>query len=420
VSVTTTVLFNSPQREIASLLQARLGSAAVIQIVSGFVTVEGMDALKPVLLANPGALGTFVVGAGTYRAFDAFDALVKAGVRQANLYVHLGHDRLPRGGTSNTFQRYHPMLHSKVYYGEVGDGTAWAVIGSHNVTSFALTGLNGEAAVLLEGAYSEPQFEAIRNHIATARRQAIAYDPGMKAAYAWWTNQFMLAPASEAGDVSPDAVSTRTLLILAQSENGNVPLADEIVYFELPPAVKIASMGTNIHLFLFRNLPPSPQDALANLDAALRSYQCEVWGLEMQGGGVELIADWWIDNPPAPILRRGKYSVRPTPRPDMQQVRVRVADRVDRNFEYLFDAGSRGWRPIVDDRQPLRVSGEEPARVQMQGQPSYEYAEWYRVKALTPYDGARRDLSALTLEGMFPEVGPFILLSLRRRERREP
>ncbi len=35
-----------------------------------------------------------------------------------------------------------------IYYMELPGGDACAFIGSHNVTAFALTGLNGEAAVL--------------------------------------------------------------------------------------------------------------------------------------------------------------------------------------------------------------------------------------------------------------------------------
>jgi HKD family nuclease len=43
------------------------------------------------------------------------------------------------------------MLHSKVYIFELGGGASAAFVGSHNLTRFALYGLNGEASVLLEG-----------------------------------------------------------------------------------------------------------------------------------------------------------------------------------------------------------------------------------------------------------------------------
>jgi hypothetical protein len=43
------------------------------------------------------------------------------------------------------YARYHPMLHSKVYFFELAGGTSTAFVGSHNLTRFALYGLNGEA-----------------------------------------------------------------------------------------------------------------------------------------------------------------------------------------------------------------------------------------------------------------------------------
>jgi HKD family nuclease len=56
-------------------------------------------------------------------------------------------------------------MHSKVYYAEHQDETASAIIGSHNTTGFALAGLNGEAAVLIEGPKKEVQFQEIRRHL---------------------------------------------------------------------------------------------------------------------------------------------------------------------------------------------------------------------------------------------------------------
>jgi len=67
----------------------------------------------------------------------------------------------------------------------MGDGQAAAFVGSHNLTSFALNGKNGEAAVLLEGPADAPQLAALRRHVDEAVRQAVPYDPGMKEAYAW-------------------------------------------------------------------------------------------------------------------------------------------------------------------------------------------------------------------------------------------
>jgi hypothetical protein len=77
------------------------------------------------------------------------------------------------------------MLHSKIYFFEI-DGTATVFVGSQNLTGFALRGLNGEAGVLLDGGSSDPVFGVVRGHIAESFRQAIPYDPSLKAAYAQW------------------------------------------------------------------------------------------------------------------------------------------------------------------------------------------------------------------------------------------
>ena len=73
MTISTTVLFDSPRREIASLLNCKLEQSVSTQIVAGFATIDGMKAIENSLRINPKALHAFVIGAGTYRAFDAFE-----------------------------------------------------------------------------------------------------------------------------------------------------------------------------------------------------------------------------------------------------------------------------------------------------------------------------------------------------------
>ena len=170
MTVTAQVLFSKPQHEIASLLRDRLSRCATASLVAGFMTVEGIEAIAAPLRAHPRKLAHLVVGAATWRAFDALDRLLAAGVAPAALYVHLGHTR-PTGTNRHPFARYHPMLHSKVYLLDMGDGQAAAFVGSHNLTGFALHGKNGEAGVLLEGPADAPQFVALRQHVDEAVRR---------------------------------------------------------------------------------------------------------------------------------------------------------------------------------------------------------------------------------------------------------
>jgi len=77
------------------------------------MTVEGIAAIAASLRAHPNKLAHLVVGAGTWRAFDALDRILDAKVDPAALHVHLGHTR-PTAGIKPPFARYHPMLHSEV------------------------------------------------------------------------------------------------------------------------------------------------------------------------------------------------------------------------------------------------------------------------------------------------------------------
>src|SRR3981081_1044875 len=183
MSVTATFMHSRPQREIASTIRNRLVGCRTAEIVSGFATPDGVEALRANSVSSQ--IKRLVLGAGTFKAFEALDGLISSGLPTGAARVHLGHTRAT-GGRKHPFARYRPMLHSKVYFFEMPDGTATAFVGSHNLTGFALRGLNGEAGVLLEGASSDPVFDEVREHIAESFRQAVPYDPSLKAAYAQW------------------------------------------------------------------------------------------------------------------------------------------------------------------------------------------------------------------------------------------
>jgi len=349
MTVTVQVLYGQPQHEIASLLRDRLARCAKASLVVGFMTVEGIEAIAAPLRAHPSKLVHLVVGAGTWRAFDALDRLLAAGIAQAALHVHLGHTR-PNAGIKNPFARYHPMMHSKVYLLDMGEGQAAAFVGSHNLTGFALHGKNGEAGVLLEGPADAPQFVALRRHVDEAVRQAVPYDPGMKEAYAWWTMQFIDGLYAEAnGDLPKDAENIRTIVVLAAYTSGRLPRPGQVIYFEIPEALdRIQSMQAEVHIYIFPTLPPTSSQALASLGTAIGRLSCKVEGIEAGRGGIELRADWYIDNRRRPELKLTVLPFRPTPGSGMQQVRVRVQGAVAGQYEYLFDPGKISWAPIYD------------------------------------------------------------------------
>src|SRR5262245_47210702 len=138
MSITPTTLFDLPQKEVASLVVDRIAKSSSTYIVTGFATPGGLSAIAAPIKARPQCLKRLIIGAATYPGFEAIDELIAAGVPPDRLHVHLGHTSAT-GGRKNPFARYHPMLHSKVYYMELPNSEACAFIGSHNVTSFALT-----------------------------------------------------------------------------------------------------------------------------------------------------------------------------------------------------------------------------------------------------------------------------------------
>lgn len=421
MTVTVQILFDHPQHEIASLLRDRLMRCVNASLVAGFMTVEGIEAIAAPLRAHPSKLANLVVGAATWRAFDALDRLLAAGVAAAALHVHLGHTR-PTGTNRHPFARYHPMMHSKVYLLDMGDGQAAAFVGSHNLTGFALQGKNGEAGVLLEGPANAPQLVALRQHVDEAVRQAVPYDPGMKEAYAWWTMQFIDGLYAEAnGDLPKDAENMRTIVVLAAYTSGRLPRSGQIIYFEIPEALdRIQSMQAEVHIYVFPTLPSTSSLGLASLGTAIARLSCKVEGIEAGRGGIELRADWHIDNRRRPELKPTVLPFRPTPGSGMQQVRVRVQGAVASQYEYLFDPGKIAWAPIYDPEGALVATpGEDTAQgteLALFDTPARVDAPWQRVRGLQRAMPAGSDARQLALWESTPESEAFILFSPRRRK----
>jgi len=145
------------------------------------------------------------------------------------------------------------MLHSKIYFMELPDSKACAFIGSHNATTFALNGLNGEAAIMLEGPSNSPEFEKVREHINTSRDQAVLYSPDLKEAFAWWMREYLDGMKAEIG-IPSDWTAVRTILLFANAASGERPKTGDHLYFEIPEGIEqIESLKTEaIYSFLKR------------------------------------------------------------------------------------------------------------------------------------------------------------------------
>jgi len=405
MSLTTTVLFDRPQKEIASLIQARLAACETAKIVTGFATPDGLAAIAGPIKTRPSILSTLIVGAGTYPAFEALDGLLAAGVSPSSLFIHLGHTAKTTSKT-NPFARYRPMLHSKIYYFEMPDGTASAFIGSNNLTSFALQGLNGEASVLLEGCKLEPAFGEIREHIAEAQAQAMPYVSSMKTAYAFWYREYLNGLFAEINEPR-DITSGRTILIFAESAKGSDPRAGDMVFFEIPKGIEqLERLKSQVHLFLFDTLPASPAIALAQAAVCKRRFLCRVHGLADKQGFKELPANWKILDSTHPVFENiPTGTFRPVTPKNMQQVQAEVSGKLDAVPEYVWDQNVTQWEPIY--KQDHKTSLELR---QKDGQPAIE-TRWHLVIGLRPAAKKSKEKDQLFLDLVAPTSNSYTLVS---------
>jgi hypothetical protein len=419
MTVRSTTLFERPQQEIASLITGKMEEASRTSIVTGFATPGGIGAIANSIRRRPRSLSTFVIGAATYPGFEALDQLLSAGVQPDSLRVHLGHTNRT-DGKKNPYARFHPMMHSKIYYMETEDSVACAFIGSHNVTSFALTGLNGEASVLLEGPADATQFEMVRQHIATVQRQSVQYSVGMKEAYAWWTREFIDGLRGEI-KIPTDWSSTRTILLFAEAGNDVRPAVGNTIYFEIPAGIEqIESLRTEAHLFLFDTLPRDPWQAIHGASQSSARYLCKIIGAENNQGNLEVACDWRIETGPRPSLRNVPSSIlRPQTAAGLQQVRARV-ELIDVDpYDYLFEREKVGWDPEFSPDERLEFFDQDAHKAtQLEALGNNRVLSgWRLVTGLVPRVGEAKERDEAALKLAAPESGSFILVSLRRRRK---
>lgn len=416
MTVTSTVLFGRPHEAIARLITARIAASTVTRIVSGFATPGGLGAIDAPIRANPAKLRTLVVGAATYPALQTLDDLLAAHVASNALRVHLGHSG-PANSKKHPFPRYHPMLHSKVYYMEMADGSACAFVGSHNLTSFALGGHNGEAAVMLEGLLDAVQFEEVRRHIDAVEQEAVIYDPALKEGYAWWSKQYFEGLDAEV-NLPRDWSTVRTILIFAEHPEARSVATGDDIYFELPDGIQIESLRTEVHLFVFDSLPSTPWEALARLQSARQKFTGVTLGADNEQGNVEVRVKWRIEQAPRPLLRLvpgGRY--RPNTATDMQQVRAKIREATVPPLEYAFEREKTGWEPVLSpERPPVKISEMESAIAVYEARGADRLiGDWRLVSGLQPRKGAAFESDQAALVLARPDAGAFVLVSLRRR-----
>lgn len=400
------VLFDDPHEPMAAKLAQLAASCRALRIVTGFATIDGLRTL-PSRLRSSNVLAELVVGAGTQRAFEAMDQLVSEGFPRDRLYVHLGHSRETKTGAKYPFLRYHPMLHSKIYLFEQDNAQFSAVVGSNNLTNFALNGLNGEAAICLSGPMSDPAYQVLVNNMDACRRQATPYDPAMKDGYAWWMAQFLDGLSNKVMDGQRAFEKRYTLIVFC--EGSSAPPPGSKLYIELPSQLYQSSLKIDVHGYVFDHLPRNAKEALASATSARTTFTGKLDGLLSKKGGVELLADWELTGQRR-VLCRTPRPFRPRVGPGMQQARVAIGrGRLD-TYVYKFDREPT-WFPRFDTSSRLRLPESEAAALDELKLVPEEHFDWYRVAGLEPTsEPLNPELEAATVAAS--EM--YILLSYRR------
>lgn len=403
MSVAVTFLHARPQTEIASLLRDRLMRCREAQIVSGFATPDGLEAIRASTAVS--RIGRLVLGAATFKAFVALDSLIDAGLPARAALIHLGHTR-PTGWRNHPFERLRPMLHSKIFLFDMPDRTSTALVGSHNLTGFALRGLNGEAGILLEGPSTAAVFGEIRAHIDESARQAVTYDKTLKEAYARWYAEYLERLRIETGDVPRDAESRRTIVLFVKGDPRHSPRANQRVYFELDKRIEeIKALETDVHLHIFDTLPASPRAALSSIRGASRSMSASVEAIDSGAGSAEVKADWHVDDSRAPTLAPTMTPFRPALSVGKQQVRALISGELKTTYDYLFEEGPTLLDPLLGNERLVDVESD---------------TEWSPVIGFGPRERRTETLPVLldALPELSPDSGSFILLSRKRRRLR--
>lgn len=417
MQLSTTVLFDQPRQAVSTVLREKLEGSISARIIVGFASADGFAALEKALKDNPTKLTSFVVGACTFKGFEALDAMLQAGVPRENVRVHLGATRNTRSGARYPFYRYHPMLHSKIYLLEMPNGRATAVIGSHNMTHFAMDGKNCEASVMLEGPREHPEIQKVYRHVQQVIEESVVYDPNAKSGYVWWAQEYFDGLRSKLSEWDPEVELERTLVVLAVRAR-ELPRKGQTIYFEIPAALRqLRNLGREVHIYAFPEKPASPAEGLGNLDQAIKTYWCRAKGLEDDHGAIEVKADWWISDDREPILERTPRPFRPREKAWMQQVRVEVYNDIRGRYEYNFGYEDKvEWEPVLGQVPILTPTLAEQQYLEPLGLIPPEHREWYRVESLRPSRQETPQELRAAIHELAPESGHYILLSTSRRK----
>jgi hypothetical protein len=307
------------------------------------------------------------------------------------------------------------MMHSKVYLFE-GSARATAIVGSHNLTGFAIAGQNTEASVLIDAPASDPLIQQVRDHISAVRTESQMYDPTMRLAYAWWFRSLFEGMQRKTlyGGGEEGMESDRNVVLIGVSLDGRVPQPGEIVYLEVPAAFKVLkALGQPVHFYVMSKVPATVASALTELPVCVTAFRGNVTGTN-EAVVNEGDAQWIIRDLRNPLLESTVGQVFPTPNRDDIQAFIKIIDILSARYKYHFESPKK-WRPIYDKSEFGEVIAADQLhhRLRELNLIPKEHLPWYRVVGLEP-DLQHGGIKSADWEAS-PESGRFLLFSRARQ-----
>jgi hypothetical protein len=293
----TQFLFPKSDEQIASLICEKAKAAKSIQIVTGYATLDG---IKKIANHIKNKLSLFIIGRSTYEGCEALRYLIKLGVPNDNLKINLGlkHEANP---TQN--RNFTPMMHSKIIYIVYDNGFASAFIGSHNVTSYSLCGKNFEAGVLVEGNDDDVFFQNVRRQIEAINKVSSRYEENKKHFYEAYAKSLMNGFTNSM--FKPD--DTRTVLIFAKNEFAELEF-EKRISIELNKLIFDKPQGTKVHIYLFKNMFTTAQEAFHKRDSAVLKYRGVVEESITNYSHGQIEAEYVIEDNNIPVIKKSNIA----------------------------------------------------------------------------------------------------------------
>ena len=269
-------LSNMSKPSFRNQLELDIRNAQAVDIIIGFMSVEGLKFLEDSLLSRSNITYRIVIGHGKLDTLEELSKLVSLKKLRKNcIKLHFG---LMRTRKKDQMRR-ESMMHSKLLYLTMSNNIDVVYVGSYNLTKPALENQNFEAGVRICADRGLDFMRKIREYIDRVWDQSIPYNPAKNVIYAWMFNenvkQLLDSKIAEKIHAELGIRPSYNTFILAvvnasieEPKEGGIIDIDARWLRQQKPVIK----GTQLHIYLLtseKKLSPILQRVIDNADTLL-------------------------------------------------------------------------------------------------------------------------------------------------------